>query len=443
MMEFGGRKLNWASLHTHYKEIQNTQITFEKQIIVTKKKPLDESSEIIKQIDYSFPFLTRGIFRWYYWPTGHGIDLLDLNAHPELPVLSISTPAKILAYDIQAQKFIDPYSCPGVGEIYISLWRPCDGYSLVSIGSKGIVLFKKGIEYNKYSPDEHYKAFSKVIPWYRTFPLPINGKTTAATFSTDGRFLAMGIYGCSNVFILDINLQTYHILSYRGSAPCTLSYSKDDAFLAIGDFSGSLILFNTNNNKQRTWSGFQTSILSLQWSFNSKFLFFNTKHSNELQILSRPEMNLKSCVLLGPLELSAIKIEPLSIHVGGAIRHVRLDLSSRFLAVSFEPEDDEEDDIINDTVVQLPEQQFNRRESTPLIDFNTPLKTPQSVKYPGRGTPRKTGNFITPLSQQIRTPSKSKEKEESAKEGRTKIAIFALEFKNGKLFTSVLYFILM
>eukprot|EP00835_Amoeboradix_gromovi_P004317 NODE_329_length_10886_cov_0.296653.p2 type:complete len:439 gc:universal NODE_329_length_10886_cov_0.296653:6920-5604(-) len=438
MIEFGIRPLSWATLHSNYKEIQNKQVLFDKQPLKSDKLKTEHESLIVKEIDMKFPFITRGIFRWYYWPTCHGHDLLDLSIHPVLPLISISRPHQTLSFDIQAQRFTDPYICPQIGKVCKSLWRPCDGYSLSSIGEFGIALFKKGVEYKHNSPDEHFQAISKVVPWYRILPLPIKGKITSATWSNDGRYLAMGVYGCSNVFILDVNLQSYSILSYRGSAPCQLKYSPDDYLLAVGDFSGSLILIDTNTFDQKTWSGFQTSITSLEWYTNSNFLFFTTKHSSDLQILRRIHKSLKSCELMAPLELAAIKIEPLSVHVGGAIRQCKIDPNGQFIAVSFEPEDDEENEDELD-IVQLPS--VDRRLSTPLFDFSTPRKTPVSMsKYPGRGTPRKTGNFATPQSQtqQYRTPTKSVQREQSAKEGRTKIAIFNIDHKNGKLFTSVL-----
>ena len=95
-----------------------------------------------------------------------------------------------------------------------------------------------------------------------------------------------------------------------------------------------------------------------------------------------------------------------------------------------------EDDIeADETIIQLPN--IERKFSTPLLDFTSPRKTPASLKYPGRGTPRKTGNFMTLLSQ-YRTPTKGTPIEANTKEGRTEIAIFALEHRNGILFCSVL-----
>ena len=429
MLEFGNREVDWTSLHTQYREVSDPNFIFEKHQLKTRDYLQNTISNGLALIDEKLKFVTRGIFRWYYYPTEHNIDLLGLNIHPLLPIMCITKPNEVLAFDIQAQRFIEPYRCKDIGTLSKAIWRPCDGYSLTAIGRTGIALFKTAIEYEKSTPEDHYAAFSSIVPWFRVIPLPLNGQVTAAAWSIDGKTLALGVYGNSNVFLLDINFNKWSILSYRGSAPCQLKFSPNNLFLAVGDFSGSLILFDTNDDSHRSWTGFHSSVLSLEWSKDSKLLIFNNKHSSNLQMIKTERFSLDAFVLLSSFDLCPLKLDPFSVHVGGAIRNIRLHPNSQYLAVSFEPEDDEfsEEEINRVKLTSVP---FNY--NTPLKNTTTPKKTTIRT-YPGTNTPRKTGNFATPAS-----PLVGHEEQSNTKEGRTKIAIFCVEFKNGKQLCQVM-----
>eukprot|EP00834_Sanchytrium_tribonematis_P003735 NODE_155_length_15238_cov_1.162560.p2 type:complete len:434 gc:universal NODE_155_length_15238_cov_1.162560:6874-5573(-) len=429
MLRFGNKETNWSTLHSSYREIQDNNIMFEKANVKVfpYTKNTTNNNLFLTKLDKKFPYLTRGLMRWYYWPTEHHINIVNISTHPKLPIILVATTTKIHLYDIGSQKFRDPIPCTNLGTIKRAVWRPCDGYSFLVVGDTEMAYFKFGIEYDNADVYNHFRALNKMIPWYYVIPLPFNGILSTMSFSTDGKLIAFGFVGCSNVFLYDMILQSFEILSYRGSAPCTLSFSPNNRFLAVGDFSGSLIVINIICMQTKSFTEFQTSITSISWSDNSRFIYFSCKHSDLLNIINIQD-KLENCLRLFPLKMSAVRLQPLNVHVGGAVRELKISLNGKYMAISFEPEDDEEEEE-SVKIVQLNSVR-KRMLSTPLIE-NEVFSTPLSKKYPGQGTPRKTGHVGTPLSPQLESTLKL----DNAKEGRNKIAVLEIGYSSEKEIT--------
>lgn len=90
---------------------------------------------------------------------------------------------------------------------------------------------------------EHYQQYlkvTKVIDHYTS--------VTSLAFSSDGKYLVIGSHS-QNVFLFNLEKDTFHILSGQKNDVLTVAFSSDDRYIASGSLDGTVIVWDANTYK--------------------------------------------------------------------------------------------------------------------------------------------------------------------------------------------------